>query len=360
MRRFLALCIILFTGIQAFSQTQQQGPTCAQTLRLARATYEQGRLQEIELQLKSCLESGFTKEEKQLKVEGYKILCLSYIYLEEPEKADGAMLNILLTDPYFQINPAVDPAEFVALYNTFRTNPIYRIGAKLGLNASQPNVSETFTAVDINNGGSGEYKYLVGFQVGATADLPLNFISKKLTLHGDLMFQQKRFELTLNVARGDGTSGDPFSNEFTGVESQSWLSFPITVEYELFDLKKFHPYVALGASVDYLLGSTITAERARNDQNSIEEKSFSPEREKLNINAIIAAGIKIPLAGGFMVGEIRYFYGLSDITSKETALSNTKFALDYGYADSIYKINSFAITAGYIVNIFNPKKLKRK
>jgi hypothetical protein len=360
MRRFLAFCIILFTAQQAFSQAQQQGPTCAQTLRLARATYEQGRLQEIELQLKSCLESGFTKEEKQLKVEGYKILCLSYIYLEEPEKADEAMLNILRTDPYFQINAAVDPAEFVALYYTFRTWPIYRIGAKLGLNASQPNVSETITAVDINNGGSGEYKYLIGFQVGAAADLPLYFISKKLTLHADLMFQQKRFELTLNANRGEGTTGEPFTNNFTGIEAQSWLSLPVTIEYEIIDNKKFHPYVALGAGIDYLMGSTITTVRPRDNQASIEEKSFSPKREKINLNVIAAAGVKLPLASGFIVAEVRYFYGLSDITSQETALSNTKFALDYGYADSIFKVNSVAITAGYIVNIFNPKKLKRK
>lgn len=359
MRRFLALCGLLILGHHAYSQTQQQGPTCAQTLRLARATYEQGRLQEIELQLKSCLESGFTQEEKQLKVEGYKILCLSYIYLEEAEKADEAMLNILRTDPYFQINPAVDPAEFVALYNTFRTYPIYRIGAKLGLNASQPNVSETITAVDINNGGSGAYKYLLGFQAGASADLPLYFISKKLTLHGDLMFQQKRFELTLDANRGTA-DGETLTNSFTGIESQSWISFPITIEYELLNSKKFHPYVALGAGVDYMIGTKITANRTREDQSSIEERSFNPDRNKLNITAIAAAGIKIPIGGGFIVGEARYAYGFSDITSNTTALSNTEFALDYGYADSIFKINSLSITAGYILNIFNPKKLKRK
>lgn len=40
---------------------------------------------------------------------------LTYIYLEEPAKADQSMLNILLTDPYFEINEAMILAEFVAL-----------------------------------------------------------------------------------------------------------------------------------------------------------------------------------------------------------------------------------------------------
>src|SRR5687768_15031590 len=138
MRRLYLFGILVFISAKSFSQTA----TCPQTLRLARATYEQGRLHEIEGQLKECLATGFTKDEKALKTEGYKILCLSYIYLEEAEKADETMLNLKRTDPYFVPNPQVDPAEFVALFNTFRKEPIYRIGAKLGGNFSRPNVQE--------------------------------------------------------------------------------------------------------------------------------------------------------------------------------------------------------------------------
>jgi hypothetical protein len=140
MRRFLLPVFFIILTSKAYCQA----PSCAQTLRLARATYEQGRLHEIESQLKPCLEGGFSKDEKQLKVDGYKILCLSYIYLEEPEEADDAMLRILQTDPYFQINPAVDPAEFVALYRSFRTKPVFRIGAKVGPNYTMVNVIKNY------------------------------------------------------------------------------------------------------------------------------------------------------------------------------------------------------------------------
>ena len=50
------------------------------------------------------------------------------------------MLALLRTDTEFKVNDAVDPAEFVALYNTFRTYPIYRIGGKLGGVAAGPSV----------------------------------------------------------------------------------------------------------------------------------------------------------------------------------------------------------------------------
>src|SRR5690348_11970776 len=110
--------LLLLTVLLAAGVARAQLTSCAQTLRLARSTYEQGRLHEVPELLERCLENGFSRQEK---VEAYKLLCLSYIYLEEPAKADEAMLDLLRTDHYFEINETTDPAEFVALYKTFRT-----------------------------------------------------------------------------------------------------------------------------------------------------------------------------------------------------------------------------------------------
>lgn len=351
MRKILPL-LFLAASLSSFAQNQT-GPTPAQTLRLARATYEQGRLHEIPTQLN---EDVISKMNKQDKVEAYKILCLSYIYLEEPEKADEAMLNILRTDPYFEINEAVDPAEFVALYRTFRTRPVYRIGAKLGVNASRPNVVESTSAVDLAEGSA--YKFLVGFQFGATADLPIN---SKLTLHGDLLFQQKKFQLNLEVERGENEIGENLTNSFEGTESQTWLSLPITVEYRVLE-KNLNPYVSAGVSVDYLLSANINSQRARENETSIEEKTydFKPQRKNINLSAVAAAGVKLRMAGGYFVAEARFIYGLTQVSSQETAFKNTQYALEQGYADSVYKLTSVVVTVSYIQNIFNPKKIKRK
>ena len=119
-RLYLSAFIILLLSQGSYAQLT----TCAQTLRLANSTYEQGRLHELPDLLAKCLENGFDKQEK---VQAYKLLALTYIYLEEPEKADEMMLKILQTDNYFTINKDIDPAEFIALYNTFRTKPVYRL-----------------------------------------------------------------------------------------------------------------------------------------------------------------------------------------------------------------------------------------
>lgn len=357
MKRFLPFIFLLFS-VSAFAQ---KGATSAQTLRLARATYEQGRLHEIPTQLRDTVISGMTKQEK---VEAYKILCLSYIYLEEPEKADEAMLNILRTDPYFEINEAVDPAEFVALYRTFRTLPIFRIGGKLGVDAARPNVKENVTAGDV--AGDSKYKALIGINFGAFADIPFN---KRFVVHGEILYSQKRFGLTqvFNRFNGDPDSEANFQNETQLTESQTWLSLPISVQWKPFSNtskfnEKFNPYISAGVAVDYLLGAKITGEQIRDQQSSVQEKTFEfkPSRNSLNISLLAAAGIKVRVGGGYIVGEVRYLHGITKISSKETAFENQEITWELNYADPVFKISSLGVSAGYIQNIFNPKKLKRR
>ena len=357
MRRLYLFGILVFISAKSFSQTA----TCAQTLRLARATYEQGRLHEIEGQLKSCLESGFTKEEKQLKVEGYKILCLSYIYLEEPDKADEAMLNLKKTDPYFTPNSQVDPAEFVALFNTFRKEPIYRIGAKLGGNFSRPNVQELSTAVEL--GPDSKFKPAFGLQFGVAADFPL---FEKITLHGELLYLQHRYEIDEKVIRGtDIETGEQLVNEFKGIESQTWLSLPVMVEYAYLNPSsklhlKLRPYVALGFSVGYLLGAKITADREREGESSIPESGIDVERENINVSAMVSTGIKYKIASGLFVFDVRYAYGLNNVSSSDTSFENQRLLWEYGYADPVFKMGSFGFNISYVQDIFKPKKLKKK
>lgn len=349
MRRFLCFLFFVLCSVSATAQTA----TPAQTLRLARATYEQGRLHEIPQQLNSDV---LAKMNTQEKVEAYKILCLSYIYLEESEKADEAMLNILRTDPYFQINDEVDPAEFVALYRTFRTKAIYRIGAKLGVNFSQPNITNYLPVIELSEGS--KYKFATGILFGGIFEMPFR---KKLTLHGELLFFQKKFNLNLVNNRGENEAGESVRNSFEGTESQNWISLPVTLEYELFN-KSFKPYIGGGVSFDYLLSSDITALRIREEAASVQETKFdfTPQRNKFNISTVLVAGSKFPIGGGFIVTEVRFIYGLTQVNSKESAFKNQRLALDYGYSDPVYKINTVTANVSYIYNVFKPKKLNRK
>jgi hypothetical protein len=358
------LTLILISGL-SLEWVCAQTPSCSQVLRLARATYEQGRLHEV-AQLfdgksdcfsQAQINGGLTKSEK---VEAYKLLTLTFIYLEEPEKADESMINLKKVDPYYEPNPQIDPAEFVALFNTFRKEPIYRIGIKLGGNFSRPNISDKVGAVSFDN--ASKYNSLFGIQFGAAADLPLG---SRLTLHSDILFQQHRFGLTQTVERQDPIQPSVLQNELVIIESQSWLSVPITLEYNFLDVnssfhRKFRPYVAAGAGFGYLLNSSITAERQRDDASSIPESGVDITREKINISGILAAGAKLKMGSGLIVIEARYAHGINSLTSDATAFENESLLWNYGYADSNFKISSMSITLSYVLDVFKPKKITPK
>jgi len=345
MKKLYLLLIVACFSTTGFAQTS----SCAQTLRLAQSTYDQGRLHELEGILKSCLAAGFTEEEK---VSALKLLTLAYIYLEEPTKADETMLLLLQTDHYFEINPAVDPAEFVALYRTYRTREIYRVGAKLGVNASRPNVVETVSAVEL--GPDSEYKYSIAILFGGAVDVPLN---DRMTLHGELLYMQRQFELDLKVERGVDDAGNPITNTFVGIEKQNWLSLPLSFEYKLAE-KKYNPYVSAGISTDYLLSAELSSLRTKDEAASVPETTFDlkPLREKINLSAIVGAGVKLKIGGGYFVAELRYMHGLTNISSAETAFDSEQATWDQGYADSIFKVSSLAVSGSYVINIFKPMK----
>lgn len=345
MKQFLpafGLLLILICGTAAtYAQT-----ACALTLRAARTTYDEGRLQEIPTLLEACLKSGFTRQEA---VEAYKLLTLSYIYLEEPDRANDAMLSLLRTDPYFEVNASVDAAEFIALYRTFRTWPVYRVGAKAGVNATMPNVTAYADAIESANV---TYTPVINFMSGLVFEIP---VAKKLTLNPELYFHIRSFDYKSAL-----TLPGNLENLSEGKEVQSGITLPVSLQYALAH-SKLNPYVSLGLSADYLLKASITMNRLRVNANSIQERTFdvTSSRKRININAIASAGIKTRLGGGFVVAEMRLAYGLSPINETRSAFTIDDYLLfDNGYADNTISLSTLSLSVGYIYNVFNPKKLK--
>lgn len=338
---FTLLMIALAASMSAYAQT-----ACAVTLRTARTTYDEGRLQELPGLLAPCLKSGFTRQEA---VEAYKLLVLSYIYLEEPARADEAMLALLRTDPYFEVNESADAAEFIALYRTFRTWPVYRVGAKAGVNATQPHITSYVDAIE---GAQVSYTPTVNFMSGLVFEIP---VAGRLTLNPEAYFQIRSFYYDSDL----DLTGD-LENSSEGKEAQTSVSIPVSLQYAI-ARTKLNPYVSAGVSVDYLLKSSVTMNRLRVNANSIQERTFdvTAGRERIQVNALASAGIKARLGSGFVVAELRFTYGLTHINDRSSAFTIDDYLLfDNGYADNSMQLNALSLTVGYVYNVFNPKKLK--
>lgn len=341
MKKNLLLVIALMTVGCRISLAQT---SCAQTLRLAQSIYEQGRLHELENTLAECLKGdNFNPQEK---VAAYKLLALTYIYLEEPEKADNAMLTILRTDHEYEVNESADPAEFVALYKTFRTKPIYRLGGKIGATASQPNVISSESVVD----GVGQYDYRFGFQGQFTLEVPL---TEKLILSTELALQIKSFKNTITVRPDDSTT---FTTEAT--ESGVWISLPTSLQYEFYQKKNTY-FVAGGVSLDYLASNSLNIRRLRGDFSPVDEGNFDlrDQRNHWDYSLLFSTGFKRKIGPGLIIAELRYVMGLNPQMEKSSVFQNQTLVNSYHYVDGIFTMRSLSLSVGYLLNIYNPKKL---
>jgi hypothetical protein len=292
----------------------------------------------------------FKKDEWTLqeRVDAYKLLTLAYIYLEEPEKADENMLNILRTDPEFRPNDNIDPAEFVALYKTFRTEPVYRYGVKAGANATQPNV-HSYTAL---NEGSEKYGYSYGFQVGGTFEMAI--LNDKLTLNPELYFQSKSFK----------ANNDFFENgqKTKGTISMKSLSLPVSVQYPLRlgrkrTDSKWTPYVGAGVALDFLLAVNTELETDVYGQSPVNTTSSEKSQYKLfNFAPIVSAGIKGKVRKAEIVAEIRYNFGASTIFDKQKLYDSQPEVFGNKFVHGPFSLNTLSISAGYLLNRYIPRK----
>ncbi len=346
--------ILLLIGEYSLAQTS----TCAQTLRLARSTYEQGRFHEIPALLENCLKSGGDGFSKQERVEALRILTLSYIYQEEPEQADEAMLSLLNTDHYFVINDNVDPAEFTALYKTFRTKPVFAVGIRFGANATYPTAIRNFYVGGAST-GRGEYSPNFNIQVGAVFEKHLfeKNENSKWTAAPEILLANHSFSYANESLTSSDQTGLPYSfldSKF----NQSRLDLNLMVQYKLKE-SILNPYITFGPGISYLLSSSAQIETQFPSEGSVVtgpsidmKGTFKP----LDYALVTGGGIKFKFGEIYLLADVRYKYGLTNLT-KESSRSNPEAAFDYGFVGNDVRQSSVMINIGFIYPYFNPRKL---
>lgn len=355
-------CLVLFSAVcvnTAFSQTTASN--CTQVLRLMRTTYEQGRLHELPQMSEGCLAAaegkGFTKEEKR---EVYRILTLTYIYLEEPEKADESMLKLLETEHFYEVNPSVDPAEFVALYNKFRHDPLFRYGLKIGGNMTLPAASE-YQNIGSMGGGKGNYTLAGNIQITAMFEKDMPWLHKKIVLAPEIGWVNRNYGYenpNLNVSDSDPTAS--ISNLVFAFK-QSWLDLNGIVQYKFENTVARQTYIGFGPGVSMLLSSsnqaTTTIGTGANKYTvtgpSVEDKeSFN----KFVYSVTLLAGAKLKVGELYLNADVRYQYGINNVVNNATR-TNPEIALDYQGRYNNYRMSNFMINIGVLIPKFTPKKL---
>jgi hypothetical protein len=365
---------ILLAGIAILILTwNANAQNCTQTLRTARTTYDQGRLQEIPTILEAC----FNKNEwdQSQRVEAYRILVLTYIYLEEPAKADEAMLNILHTDNFFEPNPASDPVEFQMLYKKFRTKPLFKIGLKFGVNTNHIDVIENHYIWAASR-GNGKYKSNFGIQVGIIFEKDLKYLKERLAFNPELFYSSSGFIYSntnpLSIDQGADGQTDPKNPESNTGEvehqiQQSRMVLNLMAQYKLGKLntprsKVFTPYLAFGPSLGYLMSSSFSGNTNVGEEKTGSSLNTKDNYQTLTFGLVVSGGVKLKVGGFYITADIRYQRGLMNIVNEKNRLvwtSENAELLDYGYTDNDFSVSQSMVNIGIIVPYFSPKKLIR-
>jgi hypothetical protein len=355
-----SLLLIAMALIGHYSARSQS--TCAQTLRLAQSIYDQGRLQELPQLLEGCLKSGFTQTEE---VSAYKLLCLSYIYLEEPEKADEIMLKLLQTDHAFEINESVDASEFIALYRTFRTTSVFSYGFKIGANASTPSVVENYY-VGSSAGGKGTYAPLPGFQAGLVFEKGIfqksnNKFLSSFSVNPEAFFFARNYSYSNPSVFSNDSTGASAAKQAEATYAQTWLDFNTLILFTPRREKNTKYYVGFGPGLSYLLNSSNELVTSRESGNTVSGPSIKTKSsfKPLSYSATVVAGAKIKVGSFFIPLEIRYQYGIS-VLANASSRSNYELLFDYGFQHNDYTQSNLTFNTGLIIPHFIPKKLRFK
>ena len=316
-----SFCLLLILSIGgAYAQ-------CAQALRTARTAYDEGQLQRIPSILESCLSSEGDEEFKdEDKAAAYRLLILTHIFMDEPEKADEAMLSLLRFNPQYKIDPSSDPAELINLYKTFRTWPIFHYGFKLGGNLTLIDVLRTFSVQNPNQ-SNGEYKLSPGFQIGLSVEIPIN---QSWILNPELYVNNHINNYVNNFIQID--SLDRFITRQEYRISQTNIMLPVTVQYKLPVKSRLNPYVFAGGSVSYIVDAAF------NGQTNTSNESFEgatedllPQRQRLNFGAVLGSGIKLKVGKNQFLAEVRMNFGFRNQVDESQRFSNQDLIFDYGY-----------------------------
>ncbi len=369
-KNILLLITVFCCAIPVFSQTKKSAEAssrCTQSLSLAEDQYKAGILQGIPERLNSCLRgSNFSKEET---IRAYKLLTLVYIFDDNEKLADDNMVQLLKADPEHAYDIIADPAEFIFLYNKYRTKPIFRVGVTASNSITSTNVIRSFTS----NPVSKETKsYSTGTGIGVAVSIEKEFFD-----YFEAVFSVGYFNKQFSYIQSDfGFETDPSPNDnpsrgFSVLESQNWLDANAGVR-AYYPVGNFIPYVYLGGAVNYLQSASENGTRGAVSTSNIDLVK-TQNREQLNFSLVYGAGLKIRQKVNFVNLEVKYMNGLTNVVQGDNrypviesfdanvvnSIEDQKQDRLYsvGIVDDNFSVNTLFFSIGYIKSFYNPKKL---
>jgi len=341
--RIVVCFFLLLLSIRGWTQED-----CASVLKKAQSYYVDGELERIPVLLKSCMESGFYRQEK---IEAYKLLISTYLFQDMDNKADSIMLKLLQYEPEVTMNRNED-IEFIKLFETYQTQPSFSLGLTAGMNAPMIQFINTYTTSGYGSLSNIRSSPLPGAEFG------LNFghsLGRELYLKYGANFRKLSYTNVLDL---DDSTFTTFE------ESTLSVDFPISFSISLKTKKNvFKPYFKLGLTPTLLFMDDAYVQKQLESQN-IEDISgpkidMLNERRMFNLISSVSLGVKYKIPRAFISFEVQFNRSLMNQWSGNPRYSVGLLTYNYQYVDQDFRINFFSFSLGYDYLLYKSKKKKK-
>ncbi len=363
MKNTVIIVILIFiVNITSYGQK-----SCTQSLLDAEKLFEQGFLEDVPSRLINCINKGFTNEEK---LDAYKLIILSYLYDDRHNEAENYMAKFLKEFPEYTLTET-DPDVFVYLFNQYNTEPILSFGPIFGgmISSYQCIVNNGPDDTEINrsaysrsgigiSGGIGIYKSIAN-RIGAD----LNILYDMIKVIDDDSIYNTILNTDLAYPHSD--------------YSISRISFPLSFSYDFY-YKSFIPYVKFGAGIGIILkNNTFIINTTDPPYNEFPTKEGTDKKigyifYPTNWWLLGGVGVKKAISHGFLMLDIKYNFGISDLINDKTVTYKKNGEIDktilndwessdvYFVQPDVFRVHNFAVTASYRYSFYNPKRKKVK
>ena len=337
--------LLLLSIVIICASTLRAQNTCADQLKVAQRSFDDGLLDDIPQILAGCMKNGFTKEEK---TNAYKLLIQTYLFSENNEKADEVMMQFLNDFPSYTLTTN-DPKEFINLFGTYRTKPIFKVEVKVGATFCMPSPVQYYGTGDITT-NKPTYKSKLGY------NFELNYLN---TLY-------KNFDYSIGVSytlSNLNYSNNP--NDYstvTGVFKNTYIGLPIAARYN-FSVKGITFFAKGGFEPVYLLQSSV--DLTRKDNVTTRQEPFTgtedllASHQKFDIRPLLAFGVSVKV---FQIYTLNFAAGFKFSTmiqtNKNKYYSNPLLMEKYFFAEDDLLLNQSYLSFSIIRPIYKPKKIR--
>lgn len=350
--------LLLFLIITAFSVNTMAQQECAYVLEEAQEMFDAGLIETIPDKLAACLESGFTNEEQ---LQAHKLIILSYLFNDDIELADAAMLRFLTEYPAYE-PVATDPREFVLLMDTYDTNPILMWGGGAGVNFSFPIMGEEMGVHNVSNNSEKLVPGVSGFHGSFMMERQL---IPKLHLMGELGFARIVFDNDL-IDESETILPSAEITDFSSIgyhEAQTQIRLPISLAYNFMETD-FRPYVRIGFVPGVLLSATAEPSRDYKNTGSINYDELKDAnvnvidgRRVYNMWAFAGAGFSYKLGPGNIFLDLRYQMNLlNQFKPGSDPFQFQDLVWEFYTVNDKFFLNNTTVTVGYMIPLYRPKK----